>query len=286
MTFVDFARANGLIICDLYSSSSVKRCATEDKPRKKNGAYFYDGKKGWIINFRLDASIKWWNDPNAKPWTEQDKKALHKKRLEDADRIHQKHLKAASEASQKLSECHLDTHPYLIKKNFPDEKGFIDSEGSLLIPMRDFMSNKLNGVQIIKWDNDEKSFRKKFIPGMKAKGSIYKIGAGKQNILVEGYVTGLSVYAAVKRLNMNMSVVCCFSASNMAYVSEHVGDFVMADNDESKAGEEFALKTGLPWVMPGEVNTDWNDVHSGCGIIAICKAINELKSIYKRNKTA
>lgn len=284
MSFVDFASSQGLLIKHLYSDGRIHRCGTVKHPRSTNGAYMFDGKSGWCMRWGV-TDPTWWNDPHAKPLTDHDKKAWNKKRIEDANRIHQKHLKASREASEKLSVCAIDTHPYLIKKKLPEVTGLVDSEGFLYVPMRDYQTNELNGAQIIKWDCEEKSFVKKFIPGMKAKGSVFRIGKGAQTILTEGYATALSVYQAVRRLNMNASVVCCFSASNMVHVGG-IGHFVMADNDQSRTGEEAAIKTGLPWMMPDQVNTDWNDVHAKHGIIPICKALTELmKNVYKQNKT-
>lgn len=284
MSFAEFASSQGLLPKYIRADGKIHRCGTVNNPRSTNGAYMFDGLRGWCMRWGATDPV-WWNDPNAKPWTEQDKKAWHRNRLEDAVRIRQKHLKAARDAEKIISECAFGTHPYMIKKGLPETTVLIDSEGFMYVPMRDYVSNKLNGLQAIKWDSEAEEFKKKFTPGMKAKGAIYRIGTGKETILVEGYVTGLSVYQAVKRMNLNMAVVCCFSASNIVHVAKEIGHFVMADNDESKTGEKSAIQTGLPWTMPETINTDWNDVHIASGVMPICKAIIEVKkSLYKRNE--
>ncbi len=276
MSFVDFAYSQGLIIKSLYSDGRIHRCGTSKNPRSTNGAYMFDGSKGWCMRWGVTDPV-WWNDEREKPWTDQQKKAWYKKRLEDANRIHKKHVDAANKAQDILSNSSISSHPYLIKKGLPDETAMVSEDGSLLVPMRDYQYGKLNGLQSIKWDSEQKAFVKKFIPGMKAKGSIYILGKGCESVLVEGYATALSVYNAVKRMNMSLSVVCCFSASNMVLVSKEIGHYVMADNDESKTGESSAIKTGLPWMMPDKVNTDWNDAHAEYGLIHVCRALMELK---------
>lgn len=276
MSFADFVHSQGLIPKYIRADGRIHRCGTEKNPRSTNGAYMFDGERGWCMRWGITDPV-WWNDPHAKPLTEQDKKAWHRKRLEDADRIHKKHLAAAKEAETILSECSFNSHPYMIKKGLPEATVLTNSDGFMFVPMRDYITNKLNGFQRIKWEAEKKEFKKKFLDGMKAKGSIFKIGTGKESILVEGYATGLSVHHAIKRMNLSMAVICCFSASNMVYVSKEIGHFVMADNDESKTGEKSAIQTGLPWMMPETIDTDWNDVHVTGGIVPICKAITELR---------
>ena len=69
--FIDFARAHGLEIDPgrLYPSDKIRRCGTVEKPRSGNGAYFYDGQRGWVFDWSGAAQTIWYNDPNAKPWT-------------------------------------------------------------------------------------------------------------------------------------------------------------------------------------------------------------------------
>lgn len=220
--------------------------------------------------------VTWWNDKNTKPFTDQEKNEWLSQRREVERKRIEGYSLAASRSSQMLSECSIDTHPYLRSKQLPESRGMIYADGSLLIPMRDCSTNKLNGLQSISLNDERDGFFKKFLPGMKAKGSVFKIGSGSKLILVEGYATSLSVYAAAKQMSLDVCVVCCFSANNMIYVAKEHGDFVMGDCDKSKAGELAAIETGLPWVVPDTEGMDWNDVHSTIGIMAVCKALNGL----------
>jgi putative DNA primase/helicase len=90
---------------------------------------------------------------------------------------------------------------------------------------------------------------KLFLPGGKAKGSVFFIGPllAQERWLVEGYATGLSVRAALRELHREAQVVVCFSAGNLAHVGRLVKElrpkaFVFADNDKSGAGAKAAAK--------------------------------------------
>ena len=75
MNFVQFARAHGIEIGDLIASDYIRRCATIDKPRSKNGAYFWDGQREWVFNWSGEASKQWYEDPTAKPGPEADNRS-------------------------------------------------------------------------------------------------------------------------------------------------------------------------------------------------------------------
>lgn len=281
MNFAMFAHAHGLLIRNLYASGKIHRCGTEKHPHSSNGAYFFDGERGWVLDWSAGDKVHWWNDSNAKPWTDADKKAWADKRGRDERSRVDGYAKAAMDASRLLSECHIDTHPYLSSKFLSESTGLIYTNGSLFIPMRNCMNNELQGLQSIKWNEGTQKFHKKFMPGMKAKGAVFKIGSGQEIVLCEGYATGLSIYSASKRMSMNISVMCCFSASNIIEVAKTHGKYVFADNDHSKTGEKVAEATGLPWIMPDQVGMDWNDVHAKHGIMHVCKALIEIRRIKK-----
>jgi putative DNA primase/helicase len=168
------------------------------------------------------------------------------------------------------------THPYLASKGFPEATGMVTPDGELLIPMRDFKDyGVINSVQRIAADGS-----KLFLPGGKAKGSVFTIakGAWRERWLVEGYATGLSLQMALLDLRRQAEVIVCFSAGNLKYVATLVKRpaFVMADNDESKTGEQAAEATGLPWVMPEDVGQDANDVHALKGLRAVVGLIRNV----------
>jgi len=147
--------------------------------------------------------------------------------------------------------------------------GFV-SDDRLFIPMRNVVTNKLQGYQSIWWNMEERKYEKKMLLGMKAKNAVHFIGSktADEAWLVEGYATGLSVYHALRSIGSDASVVVCFSAINLVQVADQIKGkrYIFADNDESKTGEKSAEQTGLPWTMADEVGMDANDLHKKSGL--------------------
>lgn len=187
--------------------------------------------------------------------------------------------KAASRAAALIKQCQIDTHPYLIEKGIPDAKALVDGDGSLIIPMRDCMSNKLLGVQKVRLTDN--AWVKKMLPGMRAKGAMLRLGSQHAGEMwfVEGYATGLSVEAAMRLLRMSAAVVVCFSDRNLVHVASHFTgrNFVFADHDASKAGERAAWDAGLPYAMSDTQGQDANDMHRECGLMAVAQKIMEAR---------
>lgn len=191
--------------------------------------------------------------------------------------------RAAAEASQKvIDRCKLETHYYLNAKGLPAAVGLV-ADGALIVPMRSMESNQLQGIQTIEWMPDERKWEKKMALGMRAKGSVLRLGnkQAKEAFLCEGYATGLSVELALRRLRLDASVLVCFSDSNMAHVAEMVKGraFVCADNDVSLAGEKAAKKTGFPYCMSPVLGEDVNDLHQRAGLVALCKLLIDVRRI-------
>jgi phage/plasmid primase-like uncharacterized protein len=283
MTFIDFARAHGVEIDynKLSPSDRIKRCGTTDKPRSDNGAYFWDGQRGWVMNWSGEARVVWYSDPNAKPWTDEEKRQWAAKRQTQQSEQQHKYEQTALKADMILRSAKLDDHPYLTAKGFGAEKGFV-LDDVLLIPMRNVATNKLQGYQQIIWDTDERKYVKKMLTGMRAKNAVFRMGVkdAGETWLVEGYATGLSVHHALRSCGMKASVVVCFSAGNMVAVAGQISGKVMifADNDASGTGAKSAEETGHPWVMADEVGFDANDLHQKHGLFAVVRKLMECQS--------
>ena len=161
-------------------------------------------------------------------------------------------------------------HPYLVAKGFAQQGGLV-LDGNLLVPMRHYQAyERVQSVQMIGPDGS-----KKYLPGGKASEAVYKIGKGAERYYCEGYATALSVRAALKRLyrDRHSEVWVCFSAGNIPKVAlSSRRSMVIADNDESGAGEWAAQQTGLPYWMPNEPGTDANDVMLSHGVEALADA--------------
>lgn len=282
MSFIDFARAHGVEIdpSRLYPSDKIMRCGTVDKPRSGNGAYFWDGQRGWCFDWSGEAKTIWYNDPTAKPWTEEEMRAWAQKRASAASEQDKKYRETAREAQEELKRAKLECHPYLEYKGLHDERGFVLND-KLLVPMRNVSTNRIQGYQSIFWNQEERKYAKLMKYGMRAKNAVLFLGNRDfpEYWLVEGFATGLSLRQALRSIGIMATVVVCFSAGNMVQVSDQLrgNRYVFADNDESKTGERAAIETGLPWTMADQTGWDVNDLHQKNGLFSVVKKVMDLK---------
>lgn len=268
MSFESFAREHGLLLEHVIADGRVHRCRTEDHPRKKNGAYAFDGQSGFIQNWAVHAKAIAYR-PDGKG-AEIDREELLRLMRERREKEARDHAAASLRAVAMVKGAAWGPHPYLARKGFPRECGPV-LDGRLLVPMwaaQDY-GKKLNSVQTIAADGE-----KKFLPGGKAKGSIFRIGSGPELWHCEGYATGLSILEALKSLHRRATVVVCFSAANLQLVASSLGGRVAADNDKPDkegrcAGSLAAIASGLPWVMPPDLGDDFNDYHQRAGLRAV-----------------
>lgn len=275
MTFIDFCRAHGLLV-DSVAEGRWVRVPTADHPRKKNGAYKFMGDIGWCQNHAQSPEVSTWRIDADAPSVDTQRianqaAAFDQKMREGWDR-------AAQRAQQLISAAKQTDHPYLHYKGLPKARGLVLDDGALLVPMRHWRTNELQGAQIIRWMPDEMRYDKKMLPGMRAKGAVLRLGAPQaaRCWLVEGLATGLSVDAALRLLNLRDSVVVCFSAGNLMQVAPLLGGerLVFADNDESGAGERAAVATGLRFCMSLD-RGDANDLHKSQGVFAVAALITK-----------
>lgn len=284
MSFIQFARAHGLEIdpARLYGSEKIKRCGTTEKPRSKNGAFYWDGQRGWVFDWSGEAKVQWFADPSAQPWTQAEKDAWKAKRQAQRAQQEQGYQLAAQQAAEMLRSATPGPHSYLHAKGFPDAQGLIDLSGALLIPMRNHQTNVLQGVQVIRWLEDERRHEKKMQPyGMKAAGAVLRMGPPKarETVLVEGYATGLSVLEALRGIGVQAVVLICFSASNLTQVAQTVKGhaYVFADHDASGTGQQAAADTGLPWCMSPVEGEDANDLSQRAGVMAVRQLLMQVR---------
>ena len=257
----------------------IYRCPTENHPHSTNGAYFFDGQRGWIQNWETGEPIQWWSGGESKPWTEQEKREWAERRqLAEAEKKALR-AKAARTAQVAISSATNDKHQYLQEKGHGDTLALVSKEGNMLVPMRDVETNELLGVQSIFLE--ENRWQKKMTYGMRAKGAVFRLGQKHttETYLVEGYATALSVDAALRMLRLKADVVVCFSASNLVHVASILSGriFIFSDNDHSKTGEVSAQSTGLPYCMSDQVGEDANDLFNRAGVMAVAQKIMEVR---------
>lgn len=269
MQFDAFCRAHGLIVDSIIPGRWV-RTPTVDHPRTRNGAYKCLGDIGWVQNHATQVDVSEWRPDEDAP--QFDTEAIVRKAAEFDRRMRDGWDRAARKAQQMVREATPAEHPYLQIKGFADARGLVQGE-DLIIPMRHWQTNALVGAQVIRWLPEERKYEKKMLPGMRAKGAVFRIGSSQaqRTWLVEGYATGLSIEAALRMLNLRDAALVCFSAGNLIHVAKLVpGElFVFADNDESQAGEKSAISTGLRYCMSGQVGHDANDMHTKEGIFRV-----------------
>lgn len=261
MNFAAFARVHGVLIDHPVADGRIHRCPTENHPRKKNGAYKFTGEWGWVQSWEdHESPIIFRPDHVPMEVVRRDMAAERRAEL-------QRRENASRLATSIVARCAFDEHPYLIRKGFPFAKALVDTDGRMVVPMRDATNYKrVNSVQFIDADGT-----KKFLPGGQARGSVLIRGSGTEQWLCEGFATGLAIEQALTSMYRQARVVICFSAGNLAHVSSLLAGrrYVIADNDESGTGARYAAQTGLPWVMPDTVGQDANDLMQACGVRAL-----------------
>lgn len=270
MHFLDFCRAHGILVDREPPIGVWKRYPTEDHPHKKNGAVKFMGDVAFVQNHATDVEISVWK---AEGDTVVDRGRI-RRIAQQADRdIREKQEQAAKKAASILHNCQIGYHPYLERKGFADEQGNVfkqDDELFLAIPMR--VGHRLVGCQIISEDGT-----KRFLWGQRTSEAAFCFDNKGPHILCEGYVTGLSVKAAMKALKRRYTLWVCFSASNLAKVASTLpGGFVVCDNDASRTGENTTIKTGLPYWMSDTVGEDFNDFHQRVGLFKASQSLGKV----------
>jgi putative DNA primase/helicase len=287
MSFLDHAQAHGLLMRDVIADGRWHRTATTDHPRKKNGAYVFDGRGGAVRNWATMESFATWRDGNAERIDYAQWRAIRQTAsVEESRRRQAAQARAQSmvrqarlvipQPSKRIRGGYSEgvaTHPYLIAKGLPDQPGLVLGD-ELIVPMHDCVTGELVGAQTI-----DATGRKLFLPGTRAKGAIHRLGRASECWLVEGYATGLSVQRALQRLYRTAEVVVCFSASNLTHVAGLLNGprYVVADHDASGTGQRAAEATGLPWCMP-EGEGDANDLQQARGVDAVRALLKECLS--------
>lgn len=195
-------------------------------------------------------------------------------------------------------------HPYLAKKGFADEQALIlpakavreiagrtDGYGrfipadylvptggqiAIVVPAR--IGNVIRSVQLI-WEDGTK----KFLFAAEMGGASHRLSTGRDTWLCEGYATGLSLRFGLRAINRADTVLCCFSASNIAVVARKIEGrcFVCADNDKpiehfgnKGTGEHYAIESGKPYLLPPLVGQDLNDLHMAEGRFAVQRVLS------------
>ena len=301
----------GFALFDSWSQAApdkYDRSTTASTWRSVHAGYFTIG-----TVYHLARENGWQGqEPVRREPTPEERRQHAEVRRRERQRELEREQEAAERGESLIGNATYGEHPYLTQKGFPEEYGFVQqgnhylgdklviADGDLLIPMRCHTNGCIKSIQSINADG-----QKKFYPGGAAGATVFRIGprSSLTTWYCEGYVTALSVRAALRHLYREDQVVCCFMASNLPKVAQRDG-FVVADHDwwrcpkkecrakwdyESKrcpscgssgvtepAGEKHAKQTGLPYWMPHEPGTDANDVMLSHGVEALADVIRDV----------
>lgn len=61
-------------------------------------------------------------------------------------------------------------------RGWKESKGFVSQDGALLVPMRNVITNKVQGVQTIRWITEQTRYEKKMLFGMQARNAVLRLG--------------------------------------------------------------------------------------------------------------
>lgn len=227
MDFSTALRAAGLRPRDIVPDGRWRRCATDDKPTKKNGAYVLhpDG-RGYFRNWATDDAVSSWSDGSATRAAPVDPAVAERRRQQArADRI--KAIRGARQFWERARPC-MRPHPYLERKGLSalGTVGLREHDGLLVVPV--LWRGRVISVQTITGDGT-----KRFWPGAPVKGGHHEIARQRPALtcVVEGLATGLAVYQSVR----NARVIVAFDAGNLLPAVQELkptGSVVLcADND-------------------------------------------------------
>lgn len=268
--FVEFARSLGILIDEVPPIGRWCRYPTVTHPRKKNGSVKYLGDIGFAQEHSTMIDVAVWH-PERDEVAKIDLDAIRRAAEREMQRLRARWDRTAAEAEALIRRAFPNEHNYLHFKGLGHERGLVLEDGALLVPMRHWRSNRVQGAQLIRWVDD--GYEKKMLPGTRAKGAVLCLGSRQapRSWLVEGYATGLSVLAALRLVRSRDAVVVCFSAGNLAHVAAEMGGnlVVFADHDHSGTGQRMAAATGHPVVMSPNVGEDANDFMAREGVFKL-----------------
>tara|TARA_Y100000004_G_scaffold61147_1_gene68459 strand:- start:2125 stop:4278 length:2154 start_codon:yes stop_codon:yes gene_type:complete len=280
-------------------------------------AYVMDGKKrkmsGWYqvwldqsvpygrcgdYRISMDQPTATWKPENSKRHVMTQAEKAEIKRLQKEAEIKKEatHAKAAERAQtlwNAAREC--EKHPYLTKKEVLSYGLRESADGLLMIPLIDKQS-AIVGIQYISADG-----QKRFLTGSRKSGSFFMLGreivkSADTIYFAEGYATAASVYA-----DFSQPVIVCFDAYNLSAVAENIYEFLqdynfifIADNDDSKTGENEAIKAcqiiqrkgGKAEVLLPSTQGDYNDHRTSTGnAVALANVTVPVDTDFERSAT-
>jgi len=266
--FEDALRISGLMPTSVIADDRWHRCATESKPRKRNGAYrlALDNAIGWFRDWALHEGVQTWRADE----TTQVRVVDARKLRADRERERARRIASMRAARDFWNAAHpmRALHPYIAAKKLSPQgcAGLRVSGRHLVVPV-------WNGEWIVSVQTIDEAGEKRFWPGAPVKAGCFFLerkGAAL-TVVCEGLATGLAVYQSMRVAR----VVVAFDAGNLLPVVQRIkpaGSVVIAaDNDhetEARIGvnpgirkaQEAAEAIGCGVAYPeGIAGSDWAD---------------------------
>lgn len=270
MSFENALADHGLMPKVIEPDGKWYRCATVDKPKKRNGAYLLQigGHRGYFKNFATDDDYTEWK--SGEPVTAADQRKMD----ERIRALREKEAQAQARAVVRMRQHWAtlgplrDWHAYVEHKGLTLQgcQGLRVDGDDMVIPM--YRAGSLISLQHITMDG-----QKKYRAGCPTRGASYVMSRSGSTVscFVEGFATGLAVFQSVAR----STVIVCFDANNLITVATERKvkglAVVCADNDWQTAartgsnkgvesGTRAAARIGCGVAYPSDIEgSDWAD---------------------------
>ena len=239
MTFEQALRSSGLRPRDVVADGKWRRCATDDKPKKRNGAYcLHSDGRGFWRNWATDLELNSWRDERATV------RPVDQARLDaqrDRERSYRIQAMRSARAFWGNARPLNRIHPYVDRKGLSPLgcAGLRQHDGLLVSPV--WLGDWIISVQTIRPEGE-----KRFWPGAPVKAGAYVLRRDRSavTVLVEGLATGLAVFQAVRQA----SVIVCFDAGNILPVVQRIkptGSVCIAADNDHKTEVRTGTNPGL-----------------------------------------
>lgn len=292
---------SGLTPPDVIEPGKEQRFPGAGKSSKNQAAwcFMFDDMRGGVFgDFSSGMDQVNWQASNSKPYTEAERQA-NRERIQamqvqrEADLV-QRQQHAAQDAAKRWAAATTCTqHPYLERKCIQPHGVRVETDGFLIVPMRD-TDGKLWNIERI---NPADGSDKKGLYGGRRTGLYFSIGKPDGSVIVaEGFATGASIHEAT-----GSAVAIAFNAGNLLDVATALRNkypdlkiIIAGDDDHLTPGNPGLTKaTAAALAVDGYLATpeffghdrpdgatDFNDLHQLAGLAAVKAGIeNAIKQV-------